>query len=125
MLPSLPPSAFSSLFPSFCIQVNESSLEELAAESRKYDEVVGYVRHAPTLKLLRKWLQRFKIGDAAEIGEEVFYVASVQQILSGQDIPVNEKNLVVLRCVAEGLALVARAPNPHFPASYIQAANLP
>ncbi len=76
MLPSLPPSAFSSLFPSFCIQVSVSSLEELAAYSRRYDEVVVYVRHAPTIELLKRWLHRFKVGDEAEIGEEVFYVVS-------------------------------------------------
>ena len=72
VLPSLPPSAFSSLFPIFCIQVVGSSLEELAAESRKYDGVVVYVRHSPTLELLKKWLHDFKVGDTAEVGEEVF-----------------------------------------------------
>lgn len=102
VLPSLPPSAFSSLFPSFCIQVFGSSLEELAADSRKFDEVVVYVRHVSTLRLLEKWLHRFKVGDEAEIGEEMFYVvwAPERAPVSRQNIAVDEKTVVVLRCVA-------------------------
>ncbi|MEM0350057.1 MAG: hypothetical protein QXD24_07770 [Candidatus Caldarchaeum sp.] len=108
VLPSLPPSAFSSLFPSFCIQVSSSSLDELAADAKKYDKVIVYVRHAPTLKLLRKWLLKFTVGDIAEVGEELFYVLSAPQraSVSGKNIPDNEKNLMVLRCVgAKGVWL--------------------
>jgi hypothetical protein len=102
VLPSLPPSAFPGLFPSFCIQVIDSSLDELAADSRKYDGVVVYVRHTPTLELLKRWLPRFIVGDTVEVGEEMFYVISALQRTpaSGQNIPVDEKTVVVLRCVA-------------------------
>ncbi|MEM1975102.1 MAG: hypothetical protein QW074_03335 [Candidatus Caldarchaeum sp.] len=102
VLPSLPPSAFSSLFPNFCIQVSTSSLEELSTDARKYDDVVVYVRHPPTVKLLEKWLPRFMVGDSAEVGGERFYVVSAPQRppVSGQDVPVDEKNVLVLKCVA-------------------------
>lgn len=102
VLSSLPPSVFSNLFPSFCIRVIDSSLDELASDSRRHDGVVVYVRHSPTLELLKKWLHDFKVGDTAEVGEEVFYVVSAPQRTpaSGQNIAVNEKNIVVLRCVA-------------------------
>jgi hypothetical protein len=51
---------------------------------------------------LKKWLHRFTAGDTAEAAEEVFYLVTAPQRTpaSGQNIPVNERTIIVLRYVA-------------------------